>query len=100
MNKVIYHVVTPDYWQQFSERKAYTAPTFEEEGFIHCCTAEQINYVLTTYFVDVPSILLLKIDRTLLESELKVEPANGQHFPHIYGAINKNAIIDIQEVNQ
>ena len=100
MSNIIYHVATPNYWQQFSEKATYTAPTFEEEGFIHCCTKEQIDYVLTTYFVGVAEILLLKIDTKLLESELKVEPANGQHFPHIYGGINKTAIIDIQKVNQ
>lgn len=99
MNNIIYHVVTPDYWQQFSAKVDYVPPTFEEEGFIHCCTKAQINYVLTTYFVGVTEILLLKIDANLLESELKIEPANGQYFPHIYGAINKAAIIDIQAIN-
>jgi len=100
MNHIIYHVVLPDYWQQFSEKAAYTPPTFEVEGFIHCCTEAQINYVLTTYFIGVAEILLLKIDTNLLEAELKVEPANGQHFPHIYGAINKTAIVAIQKVEQ
>jgi len=75
MNHIIYHVVLPDYWQQFSEKAAYTPPTFEAEGFIHCCTEAQINYVLTTYFIGVAEILLLKIDTNLLEAELKVEPA-------------------------
>ncbi|MFK7978624.1 MAG: DUF952 domain-containing protein [Saprospiraceae bacterium] len=99
MKNIIYHVVMPDYWQQFSEKVAYTPPTFAAEGFIHCCTKAQIEYVLTTYFVGIKEVLLLKIDTTLLESELKVEPANGQHFPHIYGAINKSAIIAIEKVN-
>ena len=55
---------------------------------------------MTTYFVGIAEILLLKIDTNLLEAELKIEPANGQHFPHIYGAINKTAIIAIQKVEQ
>ncbi len=100
MDNIIYHVVQPDYWQQFSEKQAYTPPTFVEEGFIHCCTEAQINYVLTTYFVGTKALLLLKIDSTLLNAELKIEPANGQHFPHIYGAINKNAIIAVQKIEQ
>ena len=100
MNNIIYHVVTPDYWRQFSGKATYTAPTFAEEGFIHCCTKAQINYVLTTYFVGIKEILLLKIDTHLLEAALKIEPANGQQFPHIYGAINKSAIINIEAVKQ
>jgi len=75
MDNIIYHVVMPDYWQQFSAKASYIPPTFAEEGFIHCCTEAQIKYVLTTYFVGVAEILLLKIDTNLLESELKVEPA-------------------------
>ena len=96
-NNFIYHVVMPDYWQQFEAKTAYTPPTFAEEGFIHCCTKAQIEYVLSTYFKGVAEIVLLKIDKTRLTSELKVEPANGQYFPHIYGAINKAAIITIEK---
>lgn len=95
----IYHVVMPDYWQQFEGKSAYTPPTFAEEGFIHCCTKAQIDYVLSTYFKGVTEVLLLKIDRNLLASELKVEPANGQYFPHIYGTINKSAIIAVEKRN-
>lgn len=98
-SEMIYHVVTPDYWQQFGEKEAFTPPTFEEEGFIHCCTKAQIEYVLTTYFKDVSEILLLKIDTNLLTAKLLVEPANGQHFPHIYGPINRKAIVGIEKVN-
>ena len=100
MKHFIYHVVIPDYWEQFTQKTAYTAPTFEEEKFIHCCTKEQIEYVLTTYFKGVANILLLKIDTDLLTSALKIEPANGQYFPHIYGAINKNAIVELKHIHQ
>lgn len=98
MKGFIYHVVIPNYWKQFEEQENYTTATFKEEGFIHCCTATQIEYVLTTYFKAEKQILLLKIDTALLTAELKVEPANGQHFPHIYGPINKNAISKVKEV--
>lgn len=97
---IIYHVVMPDYWQQFDETAAFTPPTFAEEGFIHCCTKAQIDYVLTTYFKDVTEVILLKIDTDLLTSKLLVEPANGQHFPHIYGSINRAAIIDTKVIKQ
>lgn len=98
MKTYIYHIVLPDYWQTFKAKDNYTAATFEEEGFIHCCTAAQIQYVLTTYFKGVPAIVLLKIDPEILTSALKIEPANGHYFPHIYGAINKNAIVEIKTI--
>ena len=97
MSDFIYHVVPFDYWTTFEQKDNYTAATFEEEGFIHCCTEAQIDYVLTTYFKGQTNILLLKINPALLESTLKIEPANGQYFPHIYGAINKKSIVEIQK---
>jgi len=98
MSEFIYHVVMPDYWQEFENKDGYISPTFAEEGFIHCCTKAQIEYVLTTYFKGVSEILLLEIDTDLLTSKLLVEPANGQHFQHIYGQINRKAIIRIKIV--
>ena len=89
----------PDYWQKFEGKDTFTPPTFEEEGFIHCCTKEQIDYVLTTYFKGVTAVFLLKLDTDLLTAKLLVEPANGQHFPHIYGPINRKAIVGIEKVN-
>jgi len=94
----VYHVVMPNYWKQFEGKTTYTPPTFAEEGFIHCCVKGQVDYVLSTYFKGVEEVLLLKIDKTLLTSELKVEPANGQYFPHVYGAINKSAITAIEKM--
>ncbi len=98
MSNIIYHVVLPDYWKKFEGKENFTPPTFEEEGFIHCCTEEQVDYVLTTYFKGVAEVLLLKLDTDLLIAKLLVEPANGQHFPHIYGPINRKAIISIEKV--
>jgi len=40
----------------------------------------------------------MKIDEALLTSKLLVEPANGQYFPHIYGSINRPAIVGIEPV--
>ena len=100
MEQFIYHVVLPEYWSNFLEKEAYKAATFEEEGFIHCCTKEQIHYVLTTYFKANNEIVLLKINVGLLTSKLKTELANGQFFPHIYGPINKDAIVSVEQITQ
>jgi len=100
MSDFIYHVVLPDYWKQFKGKDTFTPPTFQEEGFIHCCTKEQIEYVLTTYFVGVEEIVLLKLATDLLTAKVLIEPANGQEFPHIYGPINRKAIIGVEKINQ
>jgi uncharacterized protein (DUF952 family) len=96
---IVYHVTMPDYWEQFVAKTAYVAPTFEEEGFIHCCIESQMEYVLTTYFRGVPKLVLLEIATEKLTATLRMEAANGQVFPHIYGAINKTAIIKVKPLN-
>lgn len=98
--KYIYHVVKPAYWATFEDKKEYTPETFAQEGFIHTCLNTQIDYVLKTYYKGAKKLFLLKIDTEKLVSELKIEPANGQHFPHIYGALNKSAIMDVQTIQQ
>ncbi|MEM1119042.1 MAG: DUF952 domain-containing protein [Bacteroidota bacterium] len=98
MSRFVYHIVLPDYWQKFKDADTYKPPTFAEEGFIHCCTKAQIDYVLTTYFKGVSEVLLLKINEDLLTAKLLVEPANGQYFPHIYGPINQQAIVEVKPV--
>jgi uncharacterized protein (DUF952 family) len=44
--------------------------------------------------------LLLQIDESQLEFEVKYEAAtNHELFPHLYGAINKTAIISIEKIS-
>ncbi len=50
------------------------------------------------YYADVDRVLLLEIDPCHLKAELKVEPStNEELFPHIYGPINSEAVIRVEE---
>lgn len=41
-------------------------------------------------------VLLLTIDPSLLKAKIKYELAsNGQKYPHVYGVINVDAIVDV-----
>ena len=56
---------------------------------------EQALKVAEKHFSHEEEVLLL-IDLTLLKAEIKYELAsNGQEYPHVYGAINIDAIIDV-----
>jgi uncharacterized protein (DUF952 family) len=41
------------------------------------------------------NVVILKIDTTLLLPKLVYEPAGDELFPHIFGGINNNAIVEI-----
>ncbi|MBE7169933.1 MAG: DUF952 domain-containing protein [Williamsia sp.] len=91
---MILHVTTRPAWQQAQEKGSYTAPSLEHEGFIHCCGPGQLEGVLDRYYPDRQNLLVLYIEESLLTSPLKYEPSPlvNESFPHIYGAINLEAV--------
>lgn len=95
----IYHITTSIWWKKFSSAEAYESETLKEEGFIHCSTREQVSGVLERYYANQRGLLLLHIKPTLLKAELKYEIATvGESFPHVYGEIDMNAIVKVEEI--
>ena len=95
---LIYHIVTPEIWENFKTEDLYYAESLETEGFIHCSFAEQLDGVLRRYYANEEKILILTIEPEKLTSKLVGEPStNNEIYPHIYGKINRDAIIDIKE---
>lgn len=94
----IYHIVTPEVWDKFKDRKFYEAESLKAEGFIHCSYAEQLNGVLQRYYKSAGKVLILTLETEKLTSKLVAEPSTGgEIYPHIYGAINAEAIVEIKE---
>jgi len=95
---LIYHIVLPKVWKKFKNEKFYSAESLQSEGFIHCSFAEQIETVLKRYYKDVENVLILHIEPKFLTAKLVEEPStNGAIYPHIYGKINLEAIVEIEE---
>jgi len=96
---MIFHITTNSCWQKWNENVYFESPTLENDGFLHCCTNEQLDYVLKEYFLGQKDIIVLQIDEKLLEPELLYELSDGdQYFPHIYGKLNKNSIVNINNL--
>ncbi len=95
---IIYHIVLPEVWAKFKDKNFYYATSLNTEGFIHCSFAEQIEGVLQRYYQGVGKVLILTIEPEKLTSELVNEPStNNEIYPHIYGQINREAIIEIED---
>ena len=93
----IYHIVVPDTWANFDD-KNYEADSLATEGFIHCSFENQIDAVLQRYYSDRDEVVVLEIDPAKLDSKLVVEPSTGgENYPHIYGAINRDAIVRTEQ---
>jgi uncharacterized protein (DUF952 family) len=94
----IYHIVTPESWEDQKDLASYEHASLEAEGFIHCSYTEQIDGVLERYYKGVEKVLILTVDPALLTSKLVEEPSTGgEIYPHIYGKINRESIIEVTE---
>jgi uncharacterized protein (DUF952 family) len=95
---VTYHLVPSDYWEVQTADRPYMPADFEREGFIHCTQGdEQIAIVANRYYWnDSRAWYVLVIDERALTAEVKYEPgADGVLYPHIYGPLNRDAVINI-----
>jgi uncharacterized protein (DUF952 family) len=91
---MIYHVITEKDWNEQKNDTSIEVPSLQTEGFIHCCTKSQLSGVLDRYFKGIMDLLILELDTTKIEAEVRFEKStNEELFPHVYGAINKSAIV-------
>jgi len=97
---MIYHVTTRADWQQQANAATYEAASLHTEGFIHLSEAHQVAGVLHRYYQNSPDLLLLHVDPDKLAAELKYEPATSNKlFPHLYGPIDKIAIVEVEPIS-
>lgn len=98
MKTMIYHIVLPEVWENFKHENDYEAESLQTEGFIHCSYRDQLDGVLQRYYQNKKKVLILHLNPEFLTSELIAEPSTNQEiYPHIYGKINKSAIMEIEE---
>lgn len=92
----VYHLVEQSYLENYlaqaTEQGPYFPATFAEEGFIHCCTKEQIPKILERYFKAVAKVSVVKVAVNQIRLAIKMEPgADGDYYPHIFGGIPAEA---------
>lgn len=94
---MIYHITTEQDWEQDKQKSDFVPADYQREGFIHCCTASQLVGVRERYFKGKIGLVLLHIEESKLRSELKYElSTNDEKFPHLYGPINRDAIVKVE----
>ncbi len=98
---LIFHIATDADWQAAQASGAYTTSTIgvtlEQEGFIHLSRDSQAPGVLARYYAAVSGpLVLLTVDTDRLESPWQLDDVPGAElsFPHIYGPLNPEAVIE------
>jgi uncharacterized protein (DUF952 family) len=97
---LIFHITTNEEFNTFKKNGNYEPESLDEKGFIHCSSGHQVEDIANEKFSGHEKILLLVIDVTALNSKIKYEKdsESGKKYPHIYGPLDTNAIIDKIEV--
>ena len=100
----ITHLASNDAWLASVKKGEYHADSLSSEGFIHCSKPSQIVGVANTFYRGQQGLVLLIIDPSKLEAELKWEPPaepeptharEGELFPHVYGPSNLDAVTNV-----
>jgi len=96
---IILHITHQDQWELAQETGNYTAESLEAQGFIHCSTHEQVIEVANFLFKGQRGLVLLAIDREKVKHEVVYENLYGEDdlFPHIYGALNTDAVFEVYD---
>lgn len=95
-DQIIFHLTTQEQWSEASKAGTFTTESLDEEGFIHCSTGDQLQATANRLFKGQEDVLLLVIDLSRLQPNVKFEKAEDvdEEFPHILGPLNLDAIID------
>src|SRR5215212_3993661 len=110
MSELIHHLTSADYYRALPPEAPYLPPDFALDGFIHCTQDPAVLvHVANIFMKSVPGeVVVLVIDPERVTSELRLEapspaappdsPLAGVMFPHIYGPLNRDAIVEVRSV--
>lgn len=73
----------------------YGEKSIKEFEFIHCSDLDTYYLVAPNFKEDMDERVLLVIDVNKVKSPIKWEKNCGIKFPHIYGLLNKDAIVAV-----
>jgi uncharacterized protein (DUF952 family) len=101
----IYHLALQDEWRVAAEsaghyRRSTLGKSLEDEGFIHCSLAAQVQMIADRVYRGRRDVVLLVIDPSRLKADVRVENLDGGEvlFPHIYGPLPVDAVVRVEVV--
>lgn len=97
----ILHLAERWRWAAALQAGRYTPAAFADEGFIHCSEAARVEGVANRLFRGREDLVLLEIDEDRLAAGVRHEDlyGSGELFPHVYGPIEIEAVIDAREID-
>jgi len=99
MPRIFHFITSSDLTRALSEADM-RVPSLETQGFIHCSKLDQVLDVANYIAPYSEEMQLIEIDESLVSPEIKYENLDGGEklFPHIYGPLNRDAIVAIHKL--
>lgn len=99
---MLFHIADEARWHASQAAGEYTASTIGMEladvGFIHLCTAAQVDGVLDRFYRGVTNLVLLHVDEAVVGSPVLFEHVGDapEPFPHLYGPLPCSAVVAVE----
>jgi len=88
------HVTSAELWAEAQRSGLHAPPMLAQDGFLHLCTAAQLDYVLDRHFAGRTGLVLLYLDPALLDDlRWEVSEPGRDAFPHQYGPLPVAAVL-------
>ena len=96
-----FHLVPEVAWSTTDRASAYEASSLGAEGFIHCTDGvSALGETFDRHYAGDPrAFLTLTLDLDALDVPWRYD-VEGSPYPHIYGSIDRSAIIGISRVER
>ena len=98
---MLYHLISQSEFDHQPADEPLIEPSFAGEGFIHLsATAEHVTWVANRLYRDVVDLVVLVLDEQLLTAPVRYDPTADGVFPHLYGPLDREAIVDIEPLRR
>ena len=93
--ELIYHIAQRDEWAEAKKLGRYWPSSPMNSPFIHFSFEHQVLRVANFLFSGRRDVVLLEVQRTLVEKDLKLEAPQGEEdkYPHLYRALDPKEVI-------
>lgn len=89
----LFHLTHRDAWEAARRDGTYRPASLDTEGFIHLSTERQWPLTAARFFRGQRGLVLLEVAADRLAAQVRFEAADGDLFPHLYGALPVAAVI-------
>jgi uncharacterized protein (DUF952 family) len=99
--RLAYHGTPKRYFESLDQSQPYVPEPFAREGFIHTTEGrEAVSITLTKYYkASAEPWVMLYIDQDRVTSPIRYDDP-AQVFPHIYGPLNREAIVVVKDIGR